>query len=56
MFEYVDVKKEMGEFLPNEIESIIDNQRQFDVVDWLCKKMFARPMNQQTQYKNFKNQ
>eukprot|EP00347_Sterkiella_histriomuscorum_P021409 403334075 len=46
MYEYVDVQREMGEFLPNDIQNIINNQSQFDVQDWLCKKMFARPMNQ----------
>ncbi|CDW76947.1 UNKNOWN [Stylonychia lemnae] len=46
LYEYVDIQKEMGEFLPAEIQNIINNQSQFDVQDWLCKKMFARPMNQ----------
>jgi hypothetical protein len=55
LFDYVDVKKEMGEFIPNDIEALIDNQRQFNGIDWLCKKMFARPMNQLKQYKNYPN-
>jgi hypothetical protein len=51
LYEHVDILKEMGEFIPNDIAAIVSNQTTFDVQDWLCKKMFARPMNQHNQRK-----
>ena len=31
LYEYIDIQKEMGEFIPNEIAMIINNQSLFDV-------------------------